>query len=719
MKRMFLLAALSLLLVLVFSVENIWSQVPKTISYQGILTDAGGIAVPDGYYSLTFGIYDVSSGGSSLWQEVQPTVAVSKGVFNVILGSVTTLNLAFDKPYWLGIRVGTGSGMSPRIALTSSTYSLNSDKVKGTANVFPGSGNVGIGTTSPGEKLEVAGVIKSSSGGFKFPDGSIQTTASTSEGTTGDNLGNHTATQNVKLSQHWLSGDGDNEGVYVTNSGVVGIGTSNPATKLHLKGTGPTDAVLFFEPGEWNSVGDYGEVRFGDERHYIRGEYNQGMTFFDANKFQFMNANVGIGTLTPGERLEVAGVIKSSSGGFKFPDGSVQTTAASGGGTGDNLGNHTATQNVKLNGHWLSGDGGDEGVFVNSSGNVGIGTSSPEFRVSLDNDGGIIAKGTFNSGSTLTTSGAGTRLIWYPKKVAFRAGVVAGSEWNDENIGFFSVAMGFSTIASGTPSTAMGHSTKASGNYSTAMGRSTTASGQSSTVMGFLTAASGDHSTAMGYQTTASGGGSTAMGNCVEARNIGSFIIGDAASAVTGNARINRFDNNFQAHFAGGYHLYTVGDIGLELRPNSISWIGISDSTRKEHFLPTDGETVMAKFRSLRLGSWHMKKTPPGQRHYGPMAQEWFAAFGNDGRGVIGDDTTLASSDVDGILCIAVKALEKRTTELRKRTEELETVKAELAAVKVQLSEMKRINETLARLEYALMNLGINTSMAADNESYR
>lgn len=44
-------------------------------------------------------------------------------------------------------------------------------------NVYRASGNVGIGTASPGQKLTVAGVIETTSGGVKFPDGSLQTTA--------------------------------------------------------------------------------------------------------------------------------------------------------------------------------------------------------------------------------------------------------------------------------------------------------------------------------------------------------------------------------------------------------------------------------------------------------------------------------------------------------------------------------------------------------------
>lgn len=47
------------------------------------------------------------------------------------------------------------------------------------------------------------------------------------------------------------------------------------------------------------------------------------------------------------------------------------------GGGNDNLGTHIATQNLQLNGAWLSGDGGNEGIFVTSTGRVGIGTDSP------------------------------------------------------------------------------------------------------------------------------------------------------------------------------------------------------------------------------------------------------------------------------------------------------------------------------------------------------
>ncbi|UCE08258.1 MAG: hypothetical protein JSW07_09645, partial [bacterium] len=55
------------------------------------------------------------------------------------------------------------------------------------------------------------------------------------------------------------------------------------------------------------------------------------MTFYDYNKFHFMGGNVGIGTTSPNDKLEVAGTIHAISGGFRFPDGTTQTTAATGG----------------------------------------------------------------------------------------------------------------------------------------------------------------------------------------------------------------------------------------------------------------------------------------------------------------------------------------------------------------------------------------------------
>ena len=147
---------LIMLLVACFTVAGAaWGQVPKLVSYQGVLTDGGGGAVPNGTYDITFSMYDVETGGSALWTETQ-SLSVVGGIFNANLGSQTSLNpLPFDVVYWLGVSVDGGSELVPRRILTATPYALNADAVNGQSNVFPSAGNVGVGTTTPSAPLEV------------------------------------------------------------------------------------------------------------------------------------------------------------------------------------------------------------------------------------------------------------------------------------------------------------------------------------------------------------------------------------------------------------------------------------------------------------------------------------------------------------------------------------------------------------------------------------
>ncbi len=113
-----------------------YADVPRLINFQGRLTDAAGKFVADGSYSVTFSIYSVPSSGSALWTEAQ-SVTVTKGLFNVILGSVTPIpNSIFDSyvDTYLGVQVGADAEMTPRQRISSlgySYYSLNSDKLDG------------------------------------------------------------------------------------------------------------------------------------------------------------------------------------------------------------------------------------------------------------------------------------------------------------------------------------------------------------------------------------------------------------------------------------------------------------------------------------------------------------------------------------------------------------------------------------------------------------
>ena len=124
MKRSIILSFFFAILLVSF----LYSQIPQTISYQGVLTDDSGNPVPDGSYNLGFKLYASLTGGTALWSENQ-SKTITNGVVDVILGSVNSLNLAFDRTYWLGISINQGAELSPRIQLTASAYSLNARTV--------------------------------------------------------------------------------------------------------------------------------------------------------------------------------------------------------------------------------------------------------------------------------------------------------------------------------------------------------------------------------------------------------------------------------------------------------------------------------------------------------------------------------------------------------------------------------------------------------------
>jgi hypothetical protein len=160
-------------------------------------------------------------------------------------------------------------------------------------------------------------------------------------------------------------------------------------------------------------------------------------------------------------------------------------------------------------------------------------------------DNGLVLTGTFNNG-VIPVEGAGTRMMWYPKKAAFRTGQVYGDQWDNVNIGQWSVAMGGNTTARGQYSTAMGYNTTASSTFSTSMGNYTIASGQSSVAMGSHTEASGSSSTAMGSSTTASNMYSTAMGSNTEASGYATTAMGIGNTAKSyAEAVIGSWDTDY------------------------------------------------------------------------------------------------------------------------------------------------------------------------------
>lgn len=122
-------------------------------------------------------------------------------------------------------------------------------------------------------------------------------------------------------------------------------------------------------------------------------------------------------------------------------------------------------------------------------------------------------------------------------KGAFRAGETFNDAWDDANVGANSVALGYSTKASGSFSTAMGNRSVASASEATAEGYSTTASGTRSHAEGDSTTASGTSSHAEGGNTVAAGNYSHAQGRYSAAPRQSQASQGSMAFATVGDAQ--------------------------------------------------------------------------------------------------------------------------------------------------------------------------------------
>ena len=138
------------------------SQVPHLLNYQGFLTNPGGTPI-NGSLQMVFRLFNVPTGGSALYTETQ-TVSVNAGVFDVVLGSVTALNLPFDVPYYLGVAVDVDPEMTPRQPVTAAGYALraaNADALGPAATVPSGQITGTIGTAQIASNAVTAAKIAS------------------------------------------------------------------------------------------------------------------------------------------------------------------------------------------------------------------------------------------------------------------------------------------------------------------------------------------------------------------------------------------------------------------------------------------------------------------------------------------------------------------------------------------------------------------------------
>ncbi len=93
-----------------------------------------------------------------------------------------------------------------------------------------------------------------------------------------------------------------------------------------------------------------------------------------------------LGDHTATQDLDMGNFDVNNAGYVDFTGVAGDVPVSSGVGSADNLGDHTATTNIQLGTNYLSGDGGNEGIYVDADGNVGIGTASPSVELEIDGD---------------------------------------------------------------------------------------------------------------------------------------------------------------------------------------------------------------------------------------------------------------------------------------------------------------------------------------------
>ena len=295
------------------------------------------------------------------------------------------------------------------------------------------------------------------------------------------------------------------------------------------------------------------------------------------------------------------------------------------------------------------------------------------------------------AGSTCGLSGAAP--CW--NRVNDFLGTVGGGSSNTAGV-YATVGGGGSNTASGPSATVGGGSGNTASYLSATVGGGwiNTASGGSATVGGgWINTASGGAATVPGgYSNTASGEYSFAAGRRAKATHNGSFVWGDATDADIASTA----DNQFKARASGGVYFYTRSDLstGVYVAANGGAWNSVSDRNAKENFAAVDGQALLDGLARVPITTWNYKGQDTAIRHIGPVAQDFYAAFG-----VGEDDKHISTLDPDGVALAASQALYRLAQE---QASQIAALQAENAALKANAASQQ---EAIAGLEVRMAAL--------------
>jgi microcystin-dependent protein len=129
------------------------AQVPQTLSYQGLITDASGNPL-SGSHSVTFNFYTLSTGGSPIFSRGPLSVTTFQGLFTVILGNGQGNNNSGlpglgSIQYYIGLTIDTNpTELTPRVALTAVPYAFTASSLDPNAIVLGSQVGTGINASN-------------------------------------------------------------------------------------------------------------------------------------------------------------------------------------------------------------------------------------------------------------------------------------------------------------------------------------------------------------------------------------------------------------------------------------------------------------------------------------------------------------------------------------------------------------------------------------------
>jgi hypothetical protein len=398
--------------------------IPNNLS-TGFVISATASATPDLTFTTASGTeaMRIKSNGNIGIGTTNPQQLLSLNAPTGSAGTPIEFDVASTPKAYIGVAGATssliiGSALNDLILRTQGGKILLSTNSGASSSVdIDSSGNVGIGTAAPANKLQIgasdtsglAAGMKSKdlailrSGANAFPAGFLFDT-----GTTDTNrILKITSESAPSFSIQTYAGStggvaADAPLTLQPLGGFVGIGTTTPGALLTVGagGSGATESDIVIDSG--SAAGGSSLLLFhrqsvlkgligiaGANGSIISGSTANDLAIRNNGPIRFSvnNGTSGAAAIDGSGIFSVAGLAGTGNRCLKADSaGNIvagSTDCSTGGSGADNLGNHIATQNVQLNNFWLSNDGGSEGIRVDNSGNVGIGTGSPDAKFTI------------------------------------------------------------------------------------------------------------------------------------------------------------------------------------------------------------------------------------------------------------------------------------------------------------------------------------------------